>query len=191
MSSGLPPDPRFPPVQYLLDLLPWEDPQYIPPSPHNLPAKSNRPNQDSYLITGGRQLIAEDTAQGFGGINTMLPGSVPSSGALSQSAQSIRDSHHYANIIGGTVNCLLAGVVVPTFLAAPITKRNLLSLRNSSPGAQNLFIDFARQASAQSWLVIPPGGLVIFDEVVPQDDLYVSCNVAGGVLAFGYSTIAG
>jgi len=77
------------------------------------------------------------------------------------------------------------------FLDAPIGKRNMLGFRNASSGTQNLFIGFGAQATTSNWMKIVPGQLVLFDAVVPQDDLYVISDAAGAVFAFAYSTFGG
>jgi hypothetical protein len=77
------------------------------------------------------------------------------------------------------------------FLDQPIGKRNLLGFRNSSTGTQNLFIGFGGNATTTSFLKIPPGSLLLFDTVVPQDDLYVIADASGALLSYAYSTFPG
>lgn len=187
---------QFPPVGYLSPMMPWESPQFVPGAPHNLPSKGDRPNQHGYLIGGGQSLLSEDSGlvdfsmPSFPStaLQSPLPNEVPSSGPLTiPDKQIIRDPHHYANIIGNTIPVDAASTGV--FLSSPITRRNFLSLRNA--GATVIFIDYGKDPTAQSWCAIPAGGLIIFDVVVPQDDLYALSSAAGGVLSFGYSTIAG
>ena len=54
-----------------------------------------------------------------------------------------------------------------------------------------LYIEFNAQATTGAWLAITQGQLVLFDTVVPQDDLYVVAGAAGAVLAYAYSTFNG
>jgi hypothetical protein len=54
-----------------------------------------------------------------------------------------------------------------------------------------LYIDFNSQATTGSWLAITAGQIILFDAVVPQDDLYVISSAAGGQLAYAYSTFPG
>jgi hypothetical protein len=76
------------------------------------------------------------------------------------------------------------------FLDAPIGKRNALGFRNAS-STQNLYIGFGAQASTSGFLKLVPGQIVFFDAVVPQDDLYVISDAAGGTLCYAYSTFGG
>ena len=148
----------FPPVQYVSDLLPWESPTYIPPSPHNLP---QRP--DPALGTTTRIGLPGDTAN-------------------------IREVYRYASVTSLSVT---VGTTSLKFLDQPIGKRNMLGFRNASTGGQNIYIDFNAQATTGSWLYITPGQIVLFDTVVPQDDLYAIADAAGATLAYAYSTFGG
>lgn len=148
----------FPPVQYLSDLLPWESPTYIPPSPHNLPARP-----DPAIQTTTRTGLPGDTVN-------------------------VREAYRYASISSLSV---IIGTTSVKFLDQPIGKRNFLGFRNASTAGQNIYVDFNAQATTGSWLQIPPGSIVLFDTVVPQDDLYAIADAAGGVLAYAYSTFGG
>ena len=77
------------------------------------------------------------------------------------------------------------------FLDQPIGKRNTLGFRNASTANQVIYIGFGGNATTGSWLQINPGTIVLFDSVVPQDDLYVISDVTAGVLAYVYSTYPG
>lgn len=148
----------FPPVQYVSDLLPWESPTYIPPSPHNLPARP-----DPALGTTTRNSLGGDTAN-------------------------IREIYRYASVTSLSVT---VGTTSIKFLDQPIGKRNFLGFRNASTGTQNIYIDFNGLATTGSWLVLTPGQIILFDTVVPQDDLYVIADAASAVLAYAYSTFGG
>lgn len=152
-------DPRFPPLRYLYDRQPWSTPQYIPPSPHNLPV---RPEPGA---------AERNTTQ-----------------TLSGDSVNIREQYRYASIVSLS---LPVGTTSIKFLDAPIGKRNFLGFRNASPGAQVLFIDFNAQATTSAWLRLASNTIVLFDVSVPQDDLYVISDLAGGVLAYAYSTFPG
>lgn len=148
----------FPPVQYVSDLLPWESPTYIPPSPHNLP---QRP--DPTLQTTTRTNLPGDTVN-------------------------IRETYRYASVSSLS---LTVGTTSIKFLDQPIGKRNFLGFRNASTGTQNIYIDFSANATTGSWLQLAPGALILFDTVVPQDDLYAIADGAGATLAYAYSTFGG
>ena len=67
----------------------------------------------------------------------------------------------------------------------------MLAFRNASSGAQNIYISFGSQASTLNWLKLVPGQLVLFDAVVPQDDLYTIADGAAATLVYAYSTFGG
>ncbi len=146
-----------PPVEYLSPLEPWDSPQYIPPSPHNLPA---RPDP------------AVDVTADFGRGETL-----------------ISEPYRYASIVALT---FITSTTSIKFLDQPIGKRNLLGFRNvSTVAGQIIFIGFGRDATTQSWLRLTPGTIVLFDTVVPQDDLYAVCEAGTPVLSYIYSTFPG
>jgi hypothetical protein len=149
----------FPPVQYLYDRQPWGVPQYIPPSPHNLPI---RPDPNAPV---------QNTTQARGADGTL----------------NVREVYRYASLVTVTIS---VGTTSIKFLDAPIGKRNFLGFRNAS-ATQVLYIDFNATATTGAWLAIQPGILVLFDSVIPQDDLYVVSDTAGGTLAYAYSTFPG
>jgi hypothetical protein len=86
---------------------------------------------------------------------------------------------------------LTVGTTSVKFLDEPTGRRNMLGLRNASAGAQILYIGFNQDAVSTSWLSLTAGTIVLFDDVVPQDDLYVLSSLAGGILAYAYSNFAG
>lgn len=144
---------------------PWIDPSYIPSGP---------------MRTTGRPSLP-------------MPGNVPSGNAgapVGVGTNYVSDAWHQATIVSSSVApAAVANADQQPFLLAPTTQRNLLMFRNASAGGQNILIEFGKPASAVSVLLLVPNQVVLFDEVVSQDDLYAACDVAGGVLAFGYSTI--
>ena len=118
------------------------------------------------------------------------PGTTTQSAGITQPGEvvPIRDNYRYASLVTAS---LTASTTSVKFLDQPIGKRNFLSFRNASTGGQTLYIEFNAQANTSSWLAIAAGTLVLFDTVVPQDDLYVISSAAGGVLAYAYSTFPG
>jgi hypothetical protein len=101
--------------------------------------------------------------------------------------QDVRDSFKYASL---TTVSLTIGTTSTRFLDAPIGKRNFLGFRNPSTTA-SIYIDFNSQATTNSWLVLTPGAIVLFDTVVSQDDLYVIATAAATPFAYAYSTYPG
>ncbi len=158
-------DPRFPPARWQSPFEPWQSPNYLPPSPHNLPA-------DSLSQGGGGQSV------GQGSTSSGVPGDVAN----------IRENYRYASLIDVS---LTVGTTSVKFLDSPIGKRNMLGFRNASTGGQILYIGFGGPATANSWLSLTAGTLLLLDTVVPQDDLYVLSSAAGGTLSYAYSTFGG
>lgn len=100
----------------------------------------------------------------------------------------IRENYRYASLITAS---LTVGTTSIKFLDQPIGKRNMLGFRNASTAGQILYVEFNAQATTGTWLAINPGTLILFDTVVPQDDLYVIADAAGAQLAYAYSTFPG
>ena len=154
------------PVRWMSDREAWASPQYIPPSPHNIaqtPQSRGIPNPTPEQ-RASTALFSTD-----GGV------------------QNVRDTFKFASIqsISSTV-----GTTSIKFLDAPIGKRNFLGFRNPSTTA-TLYIDFNSQASSNSWLALTPGTIVLFDNAVPQDDLYVIASAASTPFSYAYSTYPG
>jgi hypothetical protein len=100
----------------------------------------------------------------------------------------VRNNYQYASLVTAGLS---VGTTSIKFLDQPIGKRNLLSFRNASTSGQILYIDFNSQATTGSWLALAAGSIILFDAVVPQDDLYVISSAASGQLAYAYSTYPG
>jgi hypothetical protein len=113
------------------------------------------------------------------GVSSDVPGSVIN----------VAESYRYASIIDVQLQTSTTSV---KFLDAPIGRRNLLGFRNvSSTSGENIFIGFGRDATTRSWLRLTPGTIILFDTVVPQDDLYAISEAGTPVLAYIYSTFPG
>lgn len=68
--------------------------------------------------------------------------------------------------------------------------RNYLSIRNASPAATpNIFISFGADASAINVFRLVQNTIIAWDTGVPQDDIYVFADAAGGVVSWNYSTL--
>ena len=101
---------------------------------------------------------------------------------------SVTESYRFASFVDLSI---ITSTTSVKFLDQPIGKRNTLGFRNSSATNQVIYIGFGGNATTSSWLQINVGTLVLFDTVVPQDDLYVISDVTGGVLNYVYSTYPG
>jgi hypothetical protein len=106
---------------------------------------------------------------------------------LDQTAN-IREVYRYANVNSVSITVDNESF---KFLDAPIGRRNFLGFRNASTGGQTIYIDFNSQATTGSWLELAAGTIILFDTVVPQDDLYAIASGPGGTLAYAYSTFPG
>jgi len=159
------------PVQWISNREGWANPQYIPPTPHNLsqvPVTRNLPQSIADVPTPEQKAATtQSSAKGL--------------------VQDVRDSFKFASILSIS---LTIGTTSVKFLDAPIGKRNFLGFRNQSTTA-NIYVDFNSQASTNSWLKLGPGALVLFDNVVSQDDLYVISDTASTPFAYAYSTYPG
>jgi len=198
------------PVRWQSPLEPWASPQFIPPSPHNLSRVpltrnlplplSDLPPRQTTIVVGTPLVGTTQPGAPVTGAPVTAPGTTPQfqtataaqRAATTQAAtvglvQDVRDTFKFANI---TTVSLTIGTTSYKFLDQPVGKRNFLGFRNPSTTA-TIYIDFANQATANSWLALGPGALVLFDNVVSQDDLYVVASAASTPFAYIYSTYPG
>jgi hypothetical protein len=100
-------------------------------------------------------------------------------------AAPVRESHRYAQINGSVAFQVtaLSALVLP----APQNFRNMLMMRNTS-GA-SIFIDFGRDATNSAPLELVPGAMILFDTVVPQDDVYAIAPLGAAGLSIAFSNI--
>lgn len=64
-------------------------------------------------------------------------------------------------------------------LDAPATYRNMLLIRNSSTTVTNIYVDFGADATIESAIILAQNEVIMFDSVVPQDDIYIIGDTAG------------
>ena len=108
---------------------------------------------------------------------------------VEKSVINVSESYRYASVIDVQITTSTTSV---QFLDAPIGRRNLLGFRNnSSTAGENIFISYGRDATVNSWLRLTPGTIVLFDAVVPQDDLYCIAETGTPILSYIYSTFPG
>lgn len=69
--------------------------------------------------------------------------------------------------------------------------RNLLLLRNASPGTESIYINFGNQATVDSPFLLPVGAMIILDTVVPQNDVYAIGSAATARLVIASSILTG
>ena len=120
--------------------------------------------------------------------SSIAPAQNTSQFAFTGDTVNVREAYRYASLQDIS---LTVGTTSVKFLDAPIGKRNMLAFRNASTGAQNIYVSFGAQATTSAWLKLVPGQLVLFDSVVPQDDLYTIADGAAATLVYAYSTFGG
>jgi hypothetical protein len=96
----------------------------------------------------------------------------------------IGDQWHSARIVSG--QALVPNLASVKFLDIPPERRNLLMFRNYSANA-NVYIEFGRDASDDSVIRLTPNTMMLFDVVVPQDDVYAFGDAANAILSYAYS----
>jgi hypothetical protein len=149
----------------------WDSPAIQSP-PHNLPAPGDRMRP-----RGVNPIIGAGSGSG----------SSPSTAAPPNPTQLVRERHRYADVIETP---FLVGVVSVRVLTAPAGLRNFLVLRNISAGAQVLFVSFGNVATLQSTLRLASNQAVLFDTVVPQNEINAISDIAGGSIMVAYSQYA-
>jgi len=155
-------------ARVISDWSPVNVPQVLPSGyPHNLPPLRDQAKWSPF--TG------------------LTPGEIPPSGIVPGPGAGIYDPHHYASLIQGVIAVGLASVQLIT---EPSGHRNFLSIRNSSPASELIFVSFGTPALTSSWLRLTVNQIVLFDEVVPQNDVYVISDTATGQVSFAFSNIA-
>lgn len=155
---------RAPPVVPLGGLTPWDQPQSL--------------NQ-----------VPRDFVPAVGPIVGRAPMAPPQFAPGQQAAdvQTIRDPHRYA-ILSGSAR-LNVGTTSGLILASPPTSRNFLVIRNVSAAA-NIFVDFGIAADiTRTPIRLIPNAILIFDDVVPQDDVFAIADAAGGVVGISFSNV--
>jgi hypothetical protein len=128
---------------------------------------------------------APQTIEAVPEVRTMRP--AIASGAVVQASDSapVREAHRYAQINGSVVFTLNA--ISQNVLAAPQNFRNMLMMRNVSGGT--IYVDFGRDAAANSPLELVPGAIILFDTVVPQDDVNAIAPGGAASLSVAFSNI--
>ena len=109
------------------------------------------------------------------------------SGAIVQArdATPTREAHRYAQINGSVIfNVTTTNQLV---LAAPQNFRNLLMMRNL--GANVIYIEFGRDASTLATVALQPTQILLFDTVVPQDDMNAITSTGTSQLSISFSNI--
>jgi hypothetical protein len=102
----------------------------------------------------------------------------------------IFDESRYAELNGETT--IPVGIASVSVLAQPASLRNMLGFRNVSAAATSvILISFGAPATLRSWLRLAQNEMILFDDTIPQDDIYAICADASGLLTFVQSTTPG
>jgi hypothetical protein len=128
---------------------------------------------------------APQTIEAVPEVRTIRPAIASGAVVQARDAAPVREAHRYAQVNGSIVIALNAAEPILA-LTAPQNFRNMLMLRNSSGAI--IYVDFGREASLNSILSMPPGTTILFDTVVPQDDVY-AFSPLGATLSIGFSNI--
>jgi hypothetical protein len=115
------------------------------------------------------------------------PQAAIASGATVQArdAVSTKALHSYAQV-NGSIN-IDVGAIPVLVLAAPQNYRNFLLVRNT--GGNNVFLDFGREATTTSPIILFANTMMLLDIVVPQDDVYALCAAGTSTLSIGFGNI--
>lgn len=106
---------------------------------------------------------------------------------FSKESTAVLDQHRYA-YVGGSLTAQIKANESVQLIQAQNVLRNLLFFRNASATA-NFYIDFGNQAGLNSALILQPGQIILFDTVVPQDDVYIYADAVNSILRYFYSTL--
>ena len=159
-------DPRFPPIKQLLERAPWNiGPATVNPQIGDVTYR--RGLQPS--LTGGGLPTTPD-AEFYKPIWVAMP---------HQYAMPIRVLIVVPN--GASTN-------VPDITEA-VGFRNFLMMRNASPTGTNVYVDFGIPASLDSPIRLEPNVMILYDQVVPQSDIFSYAEGPGGKLTISYSAI--
>lgn len=74
-------------------------------------------------------------------------------------------------------------------IAAPPTFRNFVAFRNASATA-NIFLEFGNEASVNSFVRLAPNEIILFDAVVPQDDVFAFADAVDAFVIATQSTFS-
>ena len=100
----------------------------------------------------------------------------------------VYDPHRYAKFSGEQYVSVPVDAPGILALVAPDTRRNSLIVRNTSATA-NIFIAFGSGASSASIIRLTPNTMILFDTVVPQDDVWAIADAASATLTIAQSVI--
>lgn len=128
---------------------------------------------------------APQTIEAVPEVRTIRPAIASGAIVQARAAAAVREAHRYAQLNGSVVFNITQ--VSQLILPAPQNFRNLLILRNVAGNA--VCLDFGRDADANAPIQLVAGGILLFDTVVPQDDIYAVGIGGTATLSVGFSNI--
>lgn len=131
------------------------------------------------------------------GRQSRLPGVVappglimpPTASGPALSQNTVVDMARFATLNGTKFVSVGTTSVLAVSAPAANTARNSLMIRNPNAVAV-LYVDFGQSATANSVVSLQPGEIMLFDAVVPQDDVYVLSDTAASVASLAWSSFA-
>ena len=168
-------------------------PSHKPPGP---PVTSG-PYLEAWPTVNSPQGNRPQRAQfGVGSGPGPITGAVSAGGAsLPASSVSVYDLTQFV-VIGGSKPFSVPQIST-LIIEAPPSYRNYLHLRNASGvGGANLYVEFGANAIADasgvagSGIRLEPNEQILWDDKIPQDDLYAIADAAGGLLVVSFGVIA-
>lgn len=141
-------------------------------------------NIDPRAFAQGRE--PWESPQRLDGAPGGLAANVTRAGAAAGKLAGVTAPHWYANLIEGAVPVGTLSIQVSALQQVAPGVRNFLMMRNA--GATNLFVGFGAAATSNSTLRLTANTIVLFDTVVPQNDIWVLSDAAGGVFSYSFST---
>lgn len=140
----------------------------------------DRPNRERTEVHGGTR---------FSPGGAPVPAAPVGLGGIPPDAVPVKNSERYAFLRGSGAFPVTNAAGGTKLVEAPPDKRNFLMMRNSSAGAVNIFVEFGNIASTASTVRLAQNEMILFDAVVPQDDIYAIADGASAQLSISYSNI--
>lgn len=132
-----------------------------------------------------RPWSAPQTVEAMPEVRALRPAIASGAVVQAKPATSVSEAHRYAQINGSVVFAVTTASQL--ILAAPQNYRNMLILRNVAGVPINL--DFGRDADANAPIQLVAGGILVFDTVVPQDDIFAIGIGGTATLSVGFSNL--
>lgn len=160
------------PVQPFTGEIPWSQPGQIPYGPQRF-----RPAGAS-----GAGLTPGGALPGNGG-------AFPVAGGAEGGGVETFTRYPFASLRGSIRVPVAATAPGTLVIAAPPTFRNFAGFRNASATA-NIFLEFGNEASLNSFIRLAPNEILLFDAVVPQDDVFAFADGADAFIVAAQSVFS-